>query len=319
LGLEELQMNAAGQISQADIDVALRLPTPDEQRLSLVNLLSQALVSEMSETATNASSSLANTNSRAESFRNIASQRASPSSPGSAGGSPRKANSPRKSQERDPKTGAPKGVLRRTATNRSGRILDQPSSIRASGLATQEEAETEFEEDDEESEGDSRPRFGRGDSSRRFGRGIQKPPRPRPKKPARPTPRKPPRPTTKINPSAAPVADPGSCDDTDAFLTAFAPAEIVPDAQIFLLEVAIFTLEYTEKVTESAASRGKTDAGTLPPLERPPVCIRRGADIALHLDLPTQAFETVCVPNYSCMTCFCWCSDANFLCYQRRF
>eukprot|EP01047_Picozoa_sp_COSAG01_P036892 COSAG01_NODE_2900_length_6892_cov_34.502871_8_plen_224_part_00 len=145
-------MNAAGQIPQADIDAALRLPTPDEQRLSLVNLLSQALVSEMSETATNASSSLANTNSRAESVSNVALQRASPSSPGSAGGSPRKANSPRKSQERDPKTGAPKGVLRRTATNRSGRILDQPSSIRASGLATQEEAETEFEEDEQEEE-----------------------------------------------------------------------------------------------------------------------------------------------------------------------
>ena len=148
-------MNAAGQVAQADIDAALCLPTPGEQRLRLVNLLSQELVSEMSETATNASSSLANTNSRAESVSNIASQRASPSSPGSAGGSPRKANSPRKSQERDPKTGAPKGVLRRTATNRSGRILDKTSSVRASGLATQEEAETEFEEDEQEEDSET--------------------------------------------------------------------------------------------------------------------------------------------------------------------
>ena len=42
-------MNAAGQVAQADIDAALCLPTPGEQRLRLVNLLSQELVSEMSE------------------------------------------------------------------------------------------------------------------------------------------------------------------------------------------------------------------------------------------------------------------------------
>jgi hypothetical protein len=73
---------------------------------------------------------------------------------------------------------------------------------------------------------------------------------------------------------------------SDAFFSAFAPHEIMPDGKSFLVEVTMFALEHSVEVTDDAEARGKMKAGA-----RKQLPIAHGEAVSIVLDLP-EAFDT---------------------------
>lgn len=91
------------------------------------------------------------------------------------------------------------------------------------------------------------------------------------------------RPLRVNKPARPPSVEPD--EGGDAFLTAFAPPEVIPDANDFVVEIVVFSLEYTEQVKESAASHGKIDVGARS------IVINKNASVLIRLEVPSDSFE----------------------------
>jgi hypothetical protein len=74
---------------------------------------------------------------------------------------------------------------------------------------------------------------------------------------------------------------------SDAYFSAFAPPEIMPDGHSVLIEVVMFALAYGAEVAVDATARGKTKVS---PTRKLPIML--GAEVSIVLDLPEDAFET---------------------------
>ena len=79
----------------------------------------------------------------------------------------------------------------------------------------------------------------------------------------------------------------GSEEESDAFFSAFAPPEIVPDAPAFLVEVAAFALEYSVEVADEAEDRMQTKVGP----RKGPLPVAHGATVSISLQVPADVFQ----------------------------
>ena len=72
-----------------------------------------------------------------------------------------------------------------------------------------------------------------------------------------------------------------------AFVSAYAPTEILPDGNPFLVEIAAYTRAYTAHVAEFQADQGNVATGKKGPLPFP-----EGSTISITLSLPPEAFDS---------------------------
>ena len=100
-------------------------------------------------------------------------------------------------------------------------------------------------------------------------------------------PRRPRRPDSLQQANEALGDDLDTLDRTNAYFTAFAPPEVMPDEMSFLIEVTMFALEHSVEVTAGAEARGNTETAA----RQGPVSIEHGAAVSISLVLP-EAFVT---------------------------